>query len=74
MSPRPGPSPVLPESSFLVINDNQYYKRDPRRESAPPQLIMAGHKMIAANSKEPQEKTPGRATPGRAFNWKQVEE
>ena len=73
MSPRPGPAPVLPESAFVTIADNHYFKRDPRRESAPPQVIVSGVKQITAKD-DPQSKpvAAGIPTPGRAFKWTEV--
>lgn len=76
MSPRPGPQPVLPESSYVTISDNLYYKRDVRRELAPPVVIptSGGVKQIPAKgseetSSETSVKRAGPPLPGRQFEW-----
>ena len=74
MAPRPGPQPVLPESCYTTISANHYFKRDGRRESAPPQVLVSGMKQITAKD-APETKTvaTGSVRPGKTFNWKQVE-
>lgn len=80
-SPRPGPPPVLPESSYLTIAGNHYYKRDVRREVGPPNTIPLGQptKQITAGGKDHQvdqalKLSGGAPLPGRRFQWKQVDE
>jgi hypothetical protein len=75
MSPRPGPQPVLPESSFTTISDNHYFKRDGRREVGPPQVLVSAMKQITAKDirKDENKTVPvGSVTPGKAFNWTEV--
>lgn len=76
MSPRPGPPPVLPESSFVTISANQYHKRDFRRKVAPPVVVDAGQKLIAAEAKDdslpPAPTVSGIPVPGRPYEWKEV--
>ena len=75
MAPRPGPQPVLPESSFVTISANQYHKRDARRKVAPPLDLTSDQKLIAKGSEAASKSVPsvsGAPLPGRPFAWTQV--
>lgn len=68
MAPRPGPPPILPESSYLKISTNKYHNRDVRRLAAPPNIIPKDQ----IKSTEAIAKQSGLPVPGKGFNWTDV--
>jgi hypothetical protein len=75
MAPRPGPQPILPETSFVTISANKYHLRDARRNAAPPIEFAADQKQITEGKEAAANPAPvryGLPVPGRQFKWNQV--